>query len=499
MYPNDHHLFGSLARPAIEPIYFSLPATLHLSLLSFSHFTFLLHIRLSPHGTPNAMDVVPEACHTLIQLGPGLLPLLPRAAIAIVILTAFRDAQTLTNRAINRDPNFFNVDSGQLTTYAKSVLIIFVSFIAIRIVLVVLSTVGLWVSSPQPLGGLIGSRFRVQQDRPRTPRKTTLRDPAQTRSPRKSGVSEENEFRWEWRERTRSRIQDAFELCIIRQRVGRDAPVVTGSVTQEMEQRRTCLALTIPISSVTGPEAEPSVQTTNTSNSHSDPPAKPRPNSEIEAPTGFEGAGSSPLDMRLPGASTSSHDLFYTPMDHNTPDDDNETTLPHAEPSRDYAPSRTVGPVMPTEFGVLPESKTTGDALNHADDDDSVGLLASDSSQKAAATSERSSRSISSTSSSSLRKEAMPNPRQVNALHRARSTSVRLLRDATSSGFLVRRVKSGTILDGRSQYSRLDDTTSLKVSAGVRWYVLNGRAVRGLNLTYLSDVAGVILKTESAC
>lgn len=111
-------------RPAIEPIYFSLPASLHLSLKSYDHFIFLLHIRTSPLGTQYAKDIIPETCHALIQLLPGLIPLLPRAAIAIVALISFWKPNVdvhasyggQIDETADRDPNFFRSDHpGELT------------------------------------------------------------------------------------------------------------------------------------------------------------------------------------------------------------------------------------------------------------------------------------------------------------------------------------------------------------------------------------------------
>ena len=57
----------TIARPAIEPIYLSLPASLHLALSNFDYFVFLTHIRLSPLGTSHASDIFPETCYALLQ------------------------------------------------------------------------------------------------------------------------------------------------------------------------------------------------------------------------------------------------------------------------------------------------------------------------------------------------------------------------------------------------------------------------------------------------
>ncbi|KIR63589.1 hypothetical protein I314_02993, partial [Cryptococcus bacillisporus CA1873] len=223
-------------RPAIEPIYFSLPASLHLSLKSYDHFVFLLHIRTSPFGTQYAKDIIPETCHALTQLLPGLIPLLPRAAIAVVALISFWkpnvDAHTAYGGQIDetadRDLNFFRSDHpGELTNYSKGVLLSFTIYIAFRLAVVIASAICLWVSSSRPLGGVIGKRFRRSiaighGDNPSTPRKRRRkssfqpRDPNLIPSPQKSWVDDENSWDWAWKERTRARVQDAFELCIVR-------------------------------------------------------------------------------------------------------------------------------------------------------------------------------------------------------------------------------------------------------------------------------------------
>ncbi|KIR54980.1 hypothetical protein I315_02216 [Cryptococcus gattii Ru294] len=223
-------------RPAIEPIYFSLPASLHLSLKSYDHFIFLLHIRTSPLGTQYAKDIIPETCHAFIQLLPGLIPLLPRAAIAVVALISFWKPNVdvyaayggQIDETADRDLNFFRSDHpGELTNHSKGVLLSFTIYIAFRLAVVIASAICLWVSSGRPLGGVIGKRFRRSiaighGDNPSTPRKRRRkssfqpRDPSLTRSPQKSWVDDENSWDWAWKERTRARVQDAFELCIVR-------------------------------------------------------------------------------------------------------------------------------------------------------------------------------------------------------------------------------------------------------------------------------------------
>ena len=223
------------ARPAIEPIYFSLPSSLYLSLWSFPHFSFLAHIRASPIGTAYVRDMIPETGYALVQLGPALLPLLPRAALGVVLLLSFylpeADIASTVGKAdltTNRDSNFFNSDTGQLTHYARGVLLAFDAWVAFRLLVVIISALGLWASASRPFGG----RFRrpsLFAGPPTTPRKTKRkaksslpppRDPTTTHSPSKGWFDAETEVAYAWKDRTRNRIQDAFELCLIRPGAG---------------------------------------------------------------------------------------------------------------------------------------------------------------------------------------------------------------------------------------------------------------------------------------
>ena len=202
-------------RPAIEPIYWSLPASLHLSLKSYHHFVFLAHIRLSPIGTPYAMDIVPETCYAVIQLLPGLMALLPRAAIAVVFLTSSghhsAEPQTplgVDDRISLRDAHFFRSDSyGQLTIYSTGVLYAFTAAVGVRAVLIMTAAIGIGIFASKRGSDIVAIT-------PTTPRHTS--DPSRRLPPQRSWYSAENELDWEWRTRTRARIQDAFELCMMR-------------------------------------------------------------------------------------------------------------------------------------------------------------------------------------------------------------------------------------------------------------------------------------------
>ena len=197
------------ARPAIEPIYFSLPATLHLSLSSFQHFAFLLHIRVSPLGTSHALDIIPEASYALVQLAPGLLPQLPRVSIGIVLLLSFwRGSGEMTENTA-KDARFFRPQDGQLTTYSAATILAFEAYLALRLAVILLSALALLLCSTWDEPDEVVRR-RGESDRP------SKRDPSRALAPQRSWITREDRFKWDWRERSRRRLQDAFELCLTR-------------------------------------------------------------------------------------------------------------------------------------------------------------------------------------------------------------------------------------------------------------------------------------------
>lgn len=456
------------ARPAIEPIHFSLPATLHLSLISFPHFTFFLHVRLSPRHTPHARDIVSETCHSFVQLAPGLLPLIPRAAIAIVLLTSFfgndLNEHMITRAAAGRDPRFFGPNSSaQLTTYAQGVLVAFVAYTAIRLVIVILAAVGLWLSSRHPLGGMFASREAEHPPRPSTPRLSRKRDPALIRSPQKSGVSQENAFQWAWRERTRSRIQDAFELCMMR-KGGWAGDILRPAGTPEMEQVSTSGIFSAtnerPLQRVRPPSQKSQglqggsifpIQTRRSSTF----PDTLHPGTIIRPPKPDNPDKPTLKLFYHPDPSTSSEDIFYTPSGGMTPAGERSSSdSKHAEVRRTL-------PGTADEFGVLlvqanhDVGPSQGISYSTSPIDVPPEILESDCRNHSV----RSEEDVESTSSftSSLESKAAPaeSPPQASILHRARSASARMLRDLTeTSETIVRRVKSGTI-SSDSHYARL--------------------------------------------
>lgn len=186
-------------------------------------------------STPHALDFVPEACHMLAQTLAPTVMLLPRAALAVALLVAYssQPPAPLVGTGIagsmrDRDPRFFTSSHpGQLTGYSRGILIAFVSWAAFRLALLLGAWLGLWMFSGRPLAGIFGDEtccfpgFRRRHNiGPKSSQRPLSRrpshDPSIREVPEKSWRIEEDEILWAWRERTRARIQDAFELCQVR-------------------------------------------------------------------------------------------------------------------------------------------------------------------------------------------------------------------------------------------------------------------------------------------
>ena len=425
-------------------MYFSLPASVHLSLYSFPQFSFLLHIRLSSVGTRHATDIIPETCHALVQLGPGVLPLLPRAAIALVVLIAFWSPEadvaasaTPSDHATDRDPHFFKASAaGQLTSYGRGVLLAFIACTAFRLLIVLVSAVTLWMFSARPLGGI----FEQSQPRqPRTSRRIARssnppRDPAQTLSPPHSGLSEENWFDWPWRDRSRARIQDAFELCMMRSNAdhGRNHAWDAVHRTGELD------GVSRPSVMVDRPNSA-SLNDLAATQSLSFHPYRREEQSRPKSPlasTPFQPRSPLALGQPSPGttpsASSSFDDLFYTPAGGSTPAIEmNQYLSPKADPE-DYG--RPKGESR-TSTGLLSVTPSPSGMRNRALSVDD-GRVVGPSSECGA--------SLSNTGPG-----------------RARSTSIGLSRESIevlsiADPGTVRRAKSGTTLTGDGQSSLIE-------------------------------------------
>jgi hypothetical protein len=199
--------------------------------MSYTHFTFLVHVRLSSLSTPYRYDIIPETAHALFQTLPGILPLLPRAGIGIVLLTTFSSPSTSRG---DKDERFFN-PSGGLNAYAQGVILAFVSVVGFRFLVFLISAIILWLSTARPARAFFARPAR-QVEVPTTPTKRSSRssrpprDPSTTRSPQKTWYEAETSFGWDtWRSRMQARLQDAYELCMIRRSGTGIGSMVDGS------------------------------------------------------------------------------------------------------------------------------------------------------------------------------------------------------------------------------------------------------------------------------
>lgn len=198
--------------------------------MSYTHFTFLVHVRLSSLSTPYRYDIIPETAHALAQMLPGILPLLPRAGIGIVLLTTF--ASPSTSRG-EKDEKFFNLNGG-LNAYALGVIFAFVSVVGFRFLVFFISAIILWLSSARPIRAVF-AQPAGKANAPATPKRSSKssrppRDPSTTRSPQKTWYEAETSFGWDtWRSRMRARLQDAYELCMIRRSGSGLGSMVDGS------------------------------------------------------------------------------------------------------------------------------------------------------------------------------------------------------------------------------------------------------------------------------
>lgn len=513
--------------------------------MSYSHFTFLVHVRLSSLSTPYRYDIIPETAHALVQMLPGILPFLPRAGIGIVLLTTFSSPNASRG---DKDERFFS-SSGGLNAYAQGVILAFVSVVAFRFLIFLIAAITLWLSSTRPTRAFF-SRPANQAQAPMTPKKrsdghkssTPPRDPATTRSPQKTWYEAETSFGWDtWRSRMRARLQDAYELCMIRRsgvgigsmvdgsflvvgngvmpspsynkavRLGsrsvRDegqgsmeelaentedgtakalsenavddwlGTPKTGSTLMKMNQKR-------PENPIPPSDLSHSSPSTN---DHATPTLNPKPvpmrtTSNLTV-SGVYTTGSQ--------ASHSSHDIFYTPTQGNTPMF--ERTLPilgagitaqnglrnMQDPSRGTLPARP-------ESGVIGSSELLSDPnrmsqLSAGSDesitDDSVALLTTSRRGSEATTTTGTGSGTPSRSNSTVSQHQASRrssaSRVVNAVNRsragstasagqvitrARSSSITLLRESAGAvQGVVRRARSGTV-DGNA-YNQIDGDT----------------------------------------
>ncbi|KAF9447132.1 hypothetical protein P691DRAFT_632599, partial [Macrolepiota fuliginosa MF-IS2] len=201
-------------RPLMMPIYLSSPAYTFTSLTSYTNFRFLLHLRLEAffgdHGS--IRDGLAETFYWYSQNLPTVALLMPRAGLCLALLLEFWSPQagilSLADMGISRrDGTFFRRNDGTLTNYARGVLIANATWTAWRILVLLISWMGLWILSGQGCAGICGPRYRWEEE-----------DMEKTRSSIYSTENDSNRdidaLAWAWKECTRLRIQDIYELCL---------------------------------------------------------------------------------------------------------------------------------------------------------------------------------------------------------------------------------------------------------------------------------------------
>ncbi|EJD00289.1 uncharacterized protein FOMMEDRAFT_30381 [Fomitiporia mediterranea MF3/22] len=180
-------------------------------------------------------DWFAETCYFYGQNLPTVALLLPRAALCVAILLAFTSSQP-EDRALGalglmkRDQTFFRPD-GSLSGYARGVLLANVAWAAWRVVILLISWVGLWLMSGQLCAGVCGPRFRWEEPEER---------------PGYAKGLDEEQFEeaqgvlstWTWRACTRARVYDAYDLCLFLPPPSTKAAEKARDVSTEKSARR---------------------------------------------------------------------------------------------------------------------------------------------------------------------------------------------------------------------------------------------------------------------
>ena len=246
------------------PIYLSSSAFNYVAMTSYTHFSFLQHVRFSaffpePDPTPQSpsdqdhhldpyydasqspwKSGIAETCFFYSQNLPTVLMLLPRAGLSMALLFAFSKPPAFPTPMISlRDQTFFKSD-GSLTDYARGVLFANAAWTAWRLLVLMASwsvasvaswpfevdflfyRLGLWIVSKQRLAGLCGPRHTWEESEQEKSR-SIYSEAVSESGPYRSSFYHDgdgaldyagDELAWEWREATRMRVQDAFEFCL---------------------------------------------------------------------------------------------------------------------------------------------------------------------------------------------------------------------------------------------------------------------------------------------
>ncbi|KAF8319490.1 uncharacterized protein EI90DRAFT_3132601 [Cantharellus anzutake] len=196
-------------RPLILSIYLSAPAFNLASMTSYSTFCFLQYIRASafiPERNGSWRDGIAETCYWYSQNLPTVVLLLPRAALCLAALFAFSGptARAVADNGelpVGRDTTFFN-GQGLLTSYARGSLIANAVWTLWRVMVLLISWVGLWITSGQACAGICGPRYRWEEEDDEKGFYAS-----RTRNER---LIE----RWAWLPFTITRIREAYEFCL---------------------------------------------------------------------------------------------------------------------------------------------------------------------------------------------------------------------------------------------------------------------------------------------
>lgn len=200
-------------RPLITPLYLSSAAFNLASMTSYTNFCFMQYIRFSAFFGENGSfrDGISETFWFYSQNLPTVALLLPRAGLSLALLFAFTSASpdyvAMLEAGFNRrDGTYFRASDGTLTDYARGVLIANAAWTAWRVLVLLLSWIGLWIMSGHGCAGLCGPRFRwEEEDREKS---------TSNHNGDGDGASETDALPWSWRICTRQRIQEAYDFCL---------------------------------------------------------------------------------------------------------------------------------------------------------------------------------------------------------------------------------------------------------------------------------------------
>ncbi|THH32764.1 hypothetical protein EUX98_g1460 [Antrodiella citrinella] len=240
-------------RPLMLPLYLSSPAFNFVAMSSYTNFCFMYYIRFSAftpftssstahsvtHGKMERTQShagsfksgLAETFHFYSQNLPTVALLVPRAALSLALLLAYSGQGAVPLPAGDsgivgrRDGTFFR-GNGTLTGYAQGILIANAAWSAWRIMVLLISWLGLWIMSGKVFAGLCGPRYRWEEE-----------DNAEAEKSMPPYVFSDNvsdhmdtPLPWTWRENTVYRVYDAWDFCLTSKlQLGRSGEKKSGS------------------------------------------------------------------------------------------------------------------------------------------------------------------------------------------------------------------------------------------------------------------------------